>query len=69
MVKKQAPTNIVGICEEIILSFNPTTHSIDTHVLEKVGDTNKPVRTLHFDVFAWILITDMFCRMPGRMTC
>lgn len=51
MVKKQAPINIVGICEEIILSFNPTTHSIDTHVLEKVGDTNKPVRTLYFDTY------------------
>jgi hypothetical protein len=43
MVKKEKVKNIIEVCEEIIKSYNPTTHSVDTHVLEKVGDTNRPV--------------------------
>eukprot|EP01039_Chlorochromonas_danica_P002730 gene2730-2981_t len=42
MVKKAKHENILAICEEIIKSFNPTTHSIDSHLFERVGDTNKP---------------------------
>ena len=31
-------------CEELMRSFNPVTHSIDTHCLENLGDVKKPVR-------------------------
>eukprot|EP01031_Cornospumella_fuschlensis_P031579 gene31579-38167_t len=42
MPKKHKKRDIIAACEEIIKSYNPTTHSIDTHLLEKVGDTTKP---------------------------
>lgn len=39
----------VGVIEQvvsIIKSYNPTTHSIDTHCLEILGDVTKPVSLL-----------------------
>ena len=42
MVKKTKALNVVAECEDIIKSFNPTTHSIDSYLLERVGDTTKP---------------------------
>lgn len=37
----------IGVVEQvvkIIKDYNPTTHSIDTHCLEILGDVTKPVR-------------------------
>jgi hypothetical protein len=34
--------NIIRTAESLIKSYNPRTHSIDTHCLEKLGDTTKP---------------------------
>ena len=31
--------SIIDKCQELIKSFNPVTHSIDTHVEEILGDT------------------------------
>lgn len=39
--------NILAISEEIIKNYNPITHSIDTHCLEKIGDVSKPVNNLY----------------------
>jgi hypothetical protein len=35
--------SIIAQCEAIIKSFNPVTHSIDTHVLDVLGDVTLPV--------------------------
>jgi len=33
---------IIQQCEKLIRSYNPTTHSIDTHAKEQLGDVTKP---------------------------
>jgi hypothetical protein len=45
---------------ELIKSFNPTLHSIDTHCLEHLGDTNKPVRYFfsQFNFYKTILVLE-----------
>jgi hypothetical protein len=35
--------SVIFQCLEIIRTFNPITHSVDTICLEKLGDTTKPV--------------------------
>lgn len=35
--------NIIRIAEELIKSYNPRTHSIDTHCSERLGDTSRSV--------------------------
>lgn len=35
--------SIIAQCQAIIKSFNPVTHSIDTHVLDVLGDVTLPV--------------------------
>jgi hypothetical protein len=37
MLKKNEVRNLISVCEAIIKSFNPTTHSIDTHLQEKLN--------------------------------
>jgi len=43
VTKKNQRKDVIGLCQEIIKSFNPKTHSIDSHCFEKLGDTSKPV--------------------------
>jgi hypothetical protein len=38
--KKVTGVSLLRRCEEIIKSFNPTTHSIDSHLMEEIGDTS-----------------------------
>ena len=38
--------SIIAQCQAIIKSFNPVTHSIDTHVLDVLGDVTLPVSDL-----------------------
>lgn len=40
--------SIIGRCEDLIRSFNPVTHSIDTHCAEVLGDVTLPVRYIFF---------------------
>lgn len=42
-VKKSKNRDIIGTCLEIIKTFNPVTHSIDTHCTEILGDVSQPV--------------------------
>lgn len=41
--RKPQKRNLISACEELIRSYNPITHSIDTHLLEKLGDVSQPV--------------------------
>jgi hypothetical protein len=34
---------VISKCIELIRTFNPVTHSIDTFIAEKLGSTSKPV--------------------------
>ena len=34
---------LIDKCQELIKSFNPVTHSIDTHVAEHLGDVTEKV--------------------------
>ena len=43
--EKTKHVHIVATCEKIIKSFNPVTHSVDTHCLEVLGDVTKPDAT------------------------
>ena len=36
--------SMIDKCQELIKSFNPVTHSIDTHVNENLGNTKAKVR-------------------------
>ena len=36
---------MVSKCQELIRTFNPVTHSVDTHCLEALGDIKSPVST------------------------
>ncbi len=42
MTKHKHPTNVIAICEKLLKTYNPVTHSIDTHCLEQLGDVTKP---------------------------
>ena len=34
---------MVSKCQELIRTFNPVTHSVDTHCQEALGDVKSPV--------------------------
>jgi hypothetical protein len=38
---------IISKCIELIRTFNPVTHSIDTFIAEKLGNTSKPVSHIY----------------------
>ena len=38
-MSKAFKANIIDKCQDLIKSFNPVTHSIDTHIDEAIGDT------------------------------
>jgi hypothetical protein len=40
--KKQPGKSIIERCEDLIRTYNPVTHSIDTHCSEVLGDVTKP---------------------------
>jgi hypothetical protein len=42
MTKSKVETNVIATCERLLKSYNPVTHSIDTHCLEQLGDVTRP---------------------------
>lgn len=38
---------MIAKCQELLKSFNPVTHSIDTHCLEALGDVHAAVNLPH----------------------
>lgn len=45
---------LIDKCQELIKSFNPVTHSIDTHVSEYLGDVTEKVGS--FEILLHIMI-------------
>ena len=50
---------MVSKCQELIRTFNPVTHSVDTHCLEALGDVKSPVSTPD-RVEVYLLFLNMF---------
>lgn len=44
--KKSKNLSVIEKCENIIKSFNPITHSIDTHITDILGDVTSAVSFL-----------------------
>jgi hypothetical protein len=49
-IMSEGASQIVRKCIDLLRTFNPVTHSMDTHVLEALGNTKSPVirSLLHF---------------------
>ena len=53
MTKLQESLNdnrMVQKCIDTIRTFNPVTHSIDTHIADKIGDISRPVSAKYYNM-------------------
>ena len=53
---------MVSKCQDLIRTFNPVTHSVDTHCLEALGDVKSPVssKIKNYDYsYSWKYIQDV----------
>jgi hypothetical protein len=41
--KKLQKRDLIQASLELIKSYNPVTHSVDTHLMDKLGDLSRPV--------------------------
>jgi hypothetical protein len=55
---EETKANVIRKCEELIRTFNPITHSIDTHIQEQLKKKSKVYLTIVFTVFT-IFMTDI----------